>query len=165
MKGVWYLGCTRHSVSPFLGPGGPCTLDLFSGTSLGQLGVGKMPCTTSRRLGRSRAGLPGRRARALALVPQRILCCCPWFYVCLGSPSIKSLHVSEFASFMNLVVPCLIKQLRNIRHAHAADVHVAHVLLCVHIWCRRTLIDCPQTVCTETPKSATRTQRAGGFHL
>ena len=107
-KGVWYLGCTRHSVSPFLGPGGPCTLDLFSGTSLGQLGVGKMPCTTSRRLGRSRAGLPGRRARALALVPQRILCCCPWFYVCLGSPSIKSLHVSEFASFMNLVVPCLI---------------------------------------------------------
>ena len=72
-------------------------------------------------------------------------------YACLGSPSIKSLHVSEFASFMNLVVPCLIKQLRNIRHAHAADVHVAHVLLCVHIWCRRTLIDCPQTVCTETP--------------
>ena len=135
--------------SPLFGAWGDLAPWTFAvGTSsLGQLGVGKMPCTASRRLGRSRAGLPGRRARALALVPQHAYCVA----VCGSRVSWLAEHqiiaCFSFCIFHEPSGPMFdIKDLGNITHAHAVDVQS-----CIHIWSRCTLIDCPQTVCRETP--------------
>ena len=95
---------------PFLGPGGTLHLGLLQSAHRVWVNWELVRCLVPRLVALAVAvqASPAAELEPWRLSPSTHTVWLFAVHACLGSPSIKSLHVSVFASFMNLVVPCLI---------------------------------------------------------